>query len=331
MSAKRLKWLDGMRGLAILWIVFVHFVVIFTHNETADFPGLLGLLLFGISGKLAVAGCSVIMGYFASKPSSVSIWRYAWKRYITFVIPILIVEVMYLLLTRFPALNGYAILCSSAITQPLTSLLPVLLKDAFLFKAELIPTYWCVGDFALGSILTFSLSRLTQNQPFWAQMFVCVASLFVLIWLEYTWLAIIVMGWALRLLLKCRFPFRKNVVFCLSVLAFVPWLIRRNEGFLTYLLDGTASVAVLYVFAQWKWIQKILSFRPLVFLGVLSLEIFIIHVPLFNILRHLVSDLCNYNLPVGVYAVMFVAVMLITLPVAAGWKKMTAHHFHKQS
>ena len=69
MQKQRIAWLDGMRGLAILWIVFVHFVTIFTLNDTAVFPGVLGLILFGISGKLAVAGCSVIMGYFASRPA----------------------------------------------------------------------------------------------------------------------------------------------------------------------------------------------------------------------------------------------------------------------
>lgn len=323
MACKRLKWLDGMRGLAILWILFVHFVVVFSHNETADFPGFLGLLLFGISGKLAVAGCSVIMGYFASKPASVSLWRYAWRRYITFVIQILLAEGIYLLLTRIPAVNGYALSCVPELSWPLRSLIPLFLKDAFLFEAQLISTYWCVGAFAAGSILTFLLSHFMENKPLWMQMLVCAAAIGGLIQLECTWLAIILMGWALRLLLKCHFPFQKNPLLWIAMLSVVPWMIRRNEGFLTYLLDGAASVIVLYVFSQWKWIQTLLSFRPVAFLGTISLELFIIHVPIFYVLRQIIHPLCALWLPTGVYAVMFAAVMLITIPAAAVWKKMT--------
>ena len=324
MKNHRLAWMDGMRGLAILWIVFVHFVTIFTPNETADFPGLLGLVLFGISGKLAVAGCSVIMGYFASKPVSADkkIWKYSLRRYLSFVVHILLIEGAYLLLTRIPALNGYALRCVPELRQPLSQLLPVYLADAFLFKAQLIPTFWCVASFVLGSILAFALAKLSGNLPLWLRSLICAGVIAALIWLDCTWLAIALMGWALRLLLEWEIPFRRHALFGLALLAFVPWMIRRGECPQTYLLDGAAAVLVLYVFAQWNWVQKLLSFRPLSGLGVITLELFMLHVPLFEVLRHLINDLCDLALTVPQYGLMFAAVMAVVIPAALLWKQL---------
>ena len=322
MRTQRLAWLDGMRGLAILWIAFVHFVSIFTPNSQVIFPGIWRLLLFGISGKLAVAGCSVIMGYFASKPSAVPVWRYALRRYLTFAVQVFLIEGLFLLLTRIPALNGYALLCIPELNQPLSALLPGFAADVFLFKAQLIPTYWCVGDFVAGSILTFALSRLTGKMPLWGRMLVCAGAIAVLIALECTWLAICLMGWALRLLMECRIPFRGHPLFWIVLLAFVPWMIRRGECPRTYLLDGAASVLVLYVFAQWSWIQKVLCFRPLARLGTITLEFFMLHVPLFEIVRHLIRSVCELPLGVPEYAVMFAAMMALAVPAAIGWRKL---------
>jgi len=324
LKTKRLAWLDGMRGLAILWVVFVHFVVIFTPNETADFPGLIGLLLFGISGKLAVAGCSVIMGYFASRPvpREKTIWKYSLRRYLTFVVHVLFIEGCYLLLSRFPALNAYTLSSVPELGQPLSALLPVYLADTFLFQANLIPAFWCVDSFVAGSILAFALSRLTEERPLWLQSLICAAVIAILIALDCIWLAIALMGWALRLLLEWKIPFRKNPLFWILLLAFVPWMIRRGECPQTYLLDGAASVLVLYVFAQWDWIQKVLSFRPLAGLGVITLELFMLHVPVFEILRHLLGRLCELPLTVPHFALMFAAIMAITIPATLGWRKL---------
>jgi len=42
MKTKRVAWIDGMRFLAMAWIMFGHFLVIFTPNVEAELPGLLG-------------------------------------------------------------------------------------------------------------------------------------------------------------------------------------------------------------------------------------------------------------------------------------------------
>ena len=333
MQRQRLAWMDGMRGLAILWIVFVHFVVIFTPNENADFPGVLGLILFGISGKLAVAGCSVIMGFFASKPlpppHARKIWKYALRRYSTFVMHIFLIEGCYLLLTRIPAINGYALRCVAELSQPLSQLLPFYLADAFVFRATLIPTFWCVDSFVAGSILAFVLAGLTEKMSLWLRCLICVAAIAVLIMFECIWIAIALMGWALRLFLEWKIPFRKRPLYWLLLLAFVPWMIRRGECPQTYLLDGAASVLVLYVFAQWNWIQKLLAFRPLALLGSMTLELFILHVPLFEIFRQLINDLCERSLNVPQYVLLFLAVMSLTIPITIGYRMLTGRWLNR--
>ena len=331
MKAQRMDWLDGMRGLAIFWIIFVHFVVIFTPNETADFPGFLGLLLFGISGKLAVAGCSVIMGYFASMPRTHrrTIWTYSIRRYLTFAIQVFLIEGCYLLLSRLPALNGYALRSVPELERPLRELLPMYIADVFLFKAQLIPTYWCVLSFVVGSILTFSLARLTENMALWLRCLICAVAIGTMIAIDATWIAIALMGWALRLLMEWKIPLQKHPLWGLLLLAFVPWMIRRGECPQTYLLDGAASVVVLYVFAHLNWLQKILSFRPLAKLGVITLELFMLHVPIFELLRHLLDVVCALPLTIFQYSLMFVAVMAITLPLTFGWRKLTRQLFPK--
>lgn len=320
--SERLAWLDGMRGLSILWIVFVHFVAVFTFNHNVVFAGFWGTLLYGVSGKLAVAGCCVILGYFASKPSRVSVWRYSLRRYFGFVLPVLLMELIQLSIARVPSLSWYARQSVPELAWPFSQQLPLLLEDVFLFKARLIPTYWCVDDFVLGSIITFALHRWTEKWSFVVRSLICLLAIAGMIALREIWIAICLMGWLFRLMTECRVPFSKNPVFQIALLAAALFMIRRGESPRTYLFDGAASVIVLYVFSQCGGMRKTLSFRPLAWLGSITFELFLVHVPLFWLFRALLDELVDRPLSTLCYGILFACMFALAVLMAALWRKV---------
>lgn len=293
---KRIGWLDGIRGLSILWIMIVHFMVIFTEYTQGFSYGKLGVLLYGVTGKLAVAACSVILGYFASKPSRVPVWVHAIRRYVQFALPILVIELFYFASSRMGGdISSFQLNCAPFLLNETPVILRAILRDAFLFETSLVDAYWCVRSFFVSSVLIFAMARLLQKQPQWVRLVACLVLMALFLLWYKLWHVICLMGWLLRIIQEMDFSFAKKPVTWVLLLLPLPWLIRRPECSLTYLLNGVASVLVCYVCFQCRAAQRALGIRPLAWLGQLSMELFLWHIPMFHFLRNIIGFLYHHG------------------------------------
>ncbi|MBP3650933.1 MAG: hypothetical protein J6K73_14255 [Clostridia bacterium] len=320
MSKRRVQWIDGIRGLAILWVLFVHAVTIFTPNENADFPGLLGKLLYGISGKLAVACCCVILGYFASESRPIKFVSYAIKRSVPFMIQVLIIEVFHYVISLLLGPDSYMVRCNSFLLEPTPNIIKALLSDALLLSEHLIPTFWCIDDFVLASLLVFLMQLVLQKQKLWLAITVTLTTVILLYLFGFVWLSAGVMGYLLRLLLKQKINI--HPLFWSILLLPIPWLIRRGECPLTYFYNGIACLLLIYVVFQWPPCQKIFAFPPFAFSGTVALEAFMLHVPIFELIRSLLSPLYSqFSLNTFHYALLIIPAMITAIGVAWLWHR----------
>lgn len=327
LQTKRIRWMDSVRCLAMSWILFVHFVSVFTPNTNVRFPGIWGLILFGISGKLAVACFCVLLGYFASAPSRVSVPIYLARRYLSFALQILVAELLYygmaLLLPRGLYLSRY---CPILYEGPQV-VLPGILRDTFLLKAQVLPTYWCVDDFLYGSAAVFLLQKLVGRQRRFVQLIACAALFGGLLVLNQLWVAICLLGYVLRLMEDVRLPDEPLVL--IGLVLFLPWLIRRGECGTTYLLDGFACLAVLFVLSRLPWCQQVLSAQPLVRFGQHTFEVFLLHVPIYQGIQSLL-ELAGWSWPpLWGYCVLFPMVFTLVTLAAFAWRRATARTLYR--
>ena len=103
----------------------------------------------------------------------------------------------------------------------------------------------------------------------------------------------------------------------LSLFLLLPWLIRRGECDLTYLLDGVACMIILYIVANTGWLRAFLGLRPFAWLGSYTFELFLLHIPMYYLLRSLM-DWANASMLVHV--LQFLVVLPLTVAAAAGWR-----------
>lgn len=321
MQTKRIGWIDGVRSLAMGWILIVHFISIFTINTHARFPGVLGLILYGISGKLAVACFCVLLGYFASKPSNESILGYAVRRYLFFAVQILVIELVYYGLVRILPDYYLCVFAPWMYNEPSTLLISIL-KDAFLFKASVLPTLWCVDDFIIGSVAVFAVSKLLRNQNYLVRLLSCIALFSIGLIVNHLWAALCVLGYLLRLTDDITVPTKISIPLSIILLCLIPWMIRRGENDLTHLLDGVACLCLLWTIGQFSWMQRIMSWRPLTLLGSYTFELFLLHVPVFHIIETLFHCWQIQRPPQPVYYLYFILVLPFTVLCAILWRKL---------
>ena len=325
MPRRRIEWMDGVRCLAMFWILFVHFIAVFTTNTNVRFPGTLGLLLFGISGKLMVAMFCVLSGYFASKPPQHSILSYALRRWLFFAVQILIIELVYYAASLLLPQGSYLSRQCLILSEPPSVVLPAILGDAFLLKAQVLQTYWCVDDFIFGGIVVMIGQKLVHDRPLLVRIAVCMLLFAASLALDRLWIGICMLGWLLRLLLEVRIPFKPVVLPALVLL--LPWLIRRGECEPTYLMDGIACVIALLVAGNWPWLQRMLSVQPLPFWGARTFEMFLLHIPVYQVFESLLQVCGLHRPPTAGYVLLFVLALSLVLLATYGWRKMSERFF----
>ena len=107
----REKWVDSIRFISIEIIFGVHFIAACAPDMSKLWhEGVTGMILCGISGKLAVAMFSVLLGYFAARAGAkadFSMSRYMCRRYIKFSVAIFgILALLAMLSFSMKALGG---------------------------------------------------------------------------------------------------------------------------------------------------------------------------------------------------------------------------------
>lgn len=96
MKESRIGWIESLKLLASLLVFTTHFLAEF-KGEWLVYWGK-GQILYGVSGKLAVSFFFLMAGFFAMKANKDNTWKYITKRYVRFVVPIFLIEIIMFLL-----------------------------------------------------------------------------------------------------------------------------------------------------------------------------------------------------------------------------------------
>lgn len=180
-----------------------------------------------------------------------------------------------------------------------------------------------MDDFLCGSAAVFLLQKLVGRQRRLVQLLVCAAPFGVLLALNQLWAAICLLGYALRLVEDVRLPDEPLVLIGLVLL--LPWLIRRGECGTTYLLDGFACLAALFVLSRLSWCQRLLSVQPLVYFGQHTFEVFLLHVPIYQGIQSLL-ELAGWSWPpLWGYCLLFPVMFALVTLAAFAWRRAAAH------
>lgn len=300
----RVRYFDTIKFFAILWVYLVHFISyycssLFSYWRTAP----TSWVLFGVTGKLAVAMFSVILGYFAylSGTKGGSLSNFTIKRYISFFITGLFINTLY-------AICG-ALGWKSA-TYDLTTVLVTSLKIGY----DIFPTFWCMFDFLLSSVLSFinGKYRLSPSAVF--------LQIVIFLLVGKIWIAICLMGnllYGLQHNETCAALMRKKPV-QLLLFIIVFFAVKRPESNVTYVIDGICSMLVLLIISGNETFQKVLSCKPLSYLGKNSLGIYILHPLTYTLLGAPLFELLSPVRYSVVFIVVFITCLAVMLPLSIG-------------
>ncbi|MCR5576746.1 MAG: acyltransferase [Oscillospiraceae bacterium] len=306
---KRVEWIDSCRFLAMLVIMVTHFLAMFSPDALQLWEQMPGrLILGGITGKLSVAVFFVLLGYFASKPKPFSLsafGRYTLRRYIYFVFFALLATLLYLLggyavtwLFHTPDESVFVILSDG----PRYNLI-YLLRDGFLLEDHYIDTLWCMQSLFLASIVCRLFGYLPARLGPGLRALLAFAVIALLLLLNaafFVWVCVGLLGCLLRLVsdssreLRIK-PLLPRLLLFLTGLVIIK--LPLDEGPLLYFLQGLVALTWTYLILCAESVQRFLSRAPLPRLGKLTMGLFVLHTPVYSLLRSSLFPLMQKVLP----------------------------------
>ena len=272
----------------MLMVVIPHFIVAFCP-EYAIVWQTHSLFLKGISGKHGVAIFCVLIGYFSSRKSYSNIPTYLIRRYLQFAINMALVLVVYscvdsaLLHLQFV---GFVKQLMNAVLESL------------LFNCGMNPTLWCVKDMFYGSIICFVLGNYFEMEDKRKQLGV-VMGIALFMFFANVWIAICILGVALRLFESFEIKGRTKLIVCLLFAVAIPLLYRHGESHKTYMMQGISCCMFMYVcmcVSALEFVKKLPGLKVLPFLGNISFYVFLWHTPINFVLKLLALDLPSWAL-----------------------------------
>lgn len=236
MKSERIAWIESLRAIALLMVVVTHFIAAFCPKAFGVWQTH-SLFLKGISGKHGVAIFCVLIGYFASAKRNIGLVAYAVKRYLQFVINILIVLVTFSIV--------YATVLGLGFTEIGKGVL-VAFEESVLFRDGINPPLWCVRDLFFGSLVCFVLGNCCNLDDNWKKL-VFVLAIAVFEYFTDVWISICILGAALRVSQGIVLPQKVKPVLCVLFVVAIPLLYRHEESTKTFLMQGLSCGLCMYV------------------------------------------------------------------------------------
>lgn len=314
----RMYWIDSIKLLAISWIFFTHFCVSARDSLeiTFDWGKYGSWLLYGITGKYAVAFFCVILGYFASKSKAQFSSDRVLNRYFQFCIPLLIVS----------SLQYLFFFIEHSVSLREIILIP---RMCFLFQSsKLCSPAWCMPFFFTASIIIYLLNSKKHRiliMSFLAVLFLAT---------DLIWISICLFGALIHYAAQLPFVIRaleklnKHMILFSAIkillLVFSYLIIRFPENNTTYILDGISASVVFIVCLNSEIIQKVLSLSSMFCkAGRYSFEIFLLHTFVYLATnQYLFSRISHSFHPTLVFWLAFVVAYIFTLICAYGLSKL---------
>lgn len=328
---KRIDWIDSCRFLAMAVTLFVHFLQTFCPAALGFWePGPTFWLTRGFQGKIVFVLYFVLLGYFACTPKRFSLSafaRYALRRYLLFVFFSFLATLAFILggyvitwIFHTPDPDVFRILSDG----PQYNLI-YLLRDAFYLEDHYIDSFWCMKDLFFASIVCRLYGYLPSSvRPQLRALIVCVliAVLMLINPVEHIWICVALMGCLLRLSMEHadNWAWIKQprirllvVLFTIAILKIPP-----GEGPFLFFVQGVADSVWMLMINYNERIQHALSRAPMPYLGKLSMGIFVIHTPVYCLIRSSLFPIMQRSLPNAVtYAVCFP--LGVSLSILGAW------------
>jgi len=335
MRTRKIIWIDTIRFLAIYWIVVIHFFALYCPGLLKYWRiGFTGYFLGGLTGKSALVMFCVLIGYFATRKFSRyhDYGIYAVRRYFQFSINLLLINtfvVAVIILQQniqkyFPAAAQYLNLCGDTFS------VRVIIADSFFFGYRIVPTFWCIPSFFIGSLVCAALARITSAQKSLKYVVYAVVIIISILSGYNVWVVNCMLGGlAFHLINENICLWKKNIIklpllVILTVLIVILIKTCRKEHSATFIKQGIASALLLVVLSKSPLIQGILNCKWMSSMGSKSLYVFLIHAPIqiyiSYIILKLLSTICAVSLALSIT---FVATVVVTVYGAVLFQKIS--------
>ncbi len=306
---KQLEFLNTLRFLAVVWIVFAHFNYqcfsnYYEQNILSDLcynsKSFLYWIFYGITGKYAVSMMCIISGFLVAKKfykKAVDFGKFIFNRYLRLMLPIFVVCTIYTIIMLFIGntisissyLNGVLWPGNNGINEHLGYIL----------------------DFFIGNILIALLTYLFSNKKYLPLLYIPL--MLLLYYMDKVWILSTVAGGLTYQL--CEILKEKNLykywylIILLPIIWFIP---RGEESSWIYLMDTiVCSLIVLTLYCLPK-LQNAFNWNHLKDIKKISYSLFITHGLVNNLLSgHIVLYFKNINIIANPYIVQLVTFLIV--------------------
>lgn len=314
---KQLEFLNTLRFMAVIWIVFAHFNYqcfshYFTENILENFcyhnTSWLYWIFYGITGKYAVAMMCVISGFLVAKKfyrKAVDFGKFIFNRYLRLMLPIFITCTIYVIIKIIQGnhislseyLNGVLWLGNNGINEHLGYIL----------------------DFFLGNVFIAILTYLFSNKKYFPLLYIPL--IILLYYMEKIWILSTVIGGLTYHL--CEYIKEKKLYkywYLLIIIPIVWYLPRGEENYKIYLRDTIACSAIVITLYCLPKLQKLLNWNKLKSIKKISYSLFVTHGLVNSLLSgYIVQYFKDINIITNVYLIQIVTfsiVLIIDLVIA---------------
>ena len=327
---KRVQWIESSRFLAMFWILIGHFLATFYPSALSLWePGPTWWLLGGFPGKLAFTLYFVLLGFFACSPKPFTLSGFAvytLRRYLLFVFFGFFATLAFILgayavtwIFHTPDADVFRILSDG----PQYNLI-YLLRDAFLLEDHYIDSFWCMPHLLFSSVVCRLFGYLPERVRPRTRALIACALIAVFLLIDpgaCIWICVALLGCLLRLVMDhASWTWLENPRLRLLVLMITIAVLKIpiEEGPLLFFLEGLVDSTWMLLIARSPRVRAFLSRAPLPCLGGLSMGIFVIHTPVYCLLRSSLFPLMLDRLPgIVTYPLCFCLGILLTL--AGAW------------
>jgi peptidoglycan/LPS O-acetylase OafA/YrhL len=299
-SKEKVLFFQGLRFIACFSVMLVHFLAIYKPGFLIYWTaGTWSIFLGPFKGKVALALFCVLTGYFSASnvfqmKKDFHFGKYIFRRYLRLMPPVLLVN-FFIYLTDALYLRIGAAYGLASPYQKLSFSVSGLIQDALLFSGYYNSPLWILRDLFIGSILVALLAYYFADKK--NRILGYILSILILIACGKYWLMACVIGLVLREAVISGLVIMKHKAVLFSCFL-CGWFLCQLPGneflfvscFVWYALGTALLTAVVF---NVKCIQRILSLRPLVFLGDLSFSMYLWHIPIYRVIPPLLFLVFN--------------------------------------
>lgn len=322
MQKKRIGWIDSVRFLAIFWVMTTHYISVY-HGHWLGYwnEGISSYFLQGLTGKFAVAIFCLLTGYFTAVKMSreYSLPGYIRDRYLQFSQGVLFMNAA--LAVGIRTLYHFGIINLGF--RPDVHNVKGILHDSFLFSSEIILPFWCIQVFFVSGVLLAFVYKI--KKCFGIR---CILALLCMAG-GYVWVGLCILGSVLYDVQQFegtgKFLEKRWLQLLLLAGSFV--IIQRPEGNLTFILYGAAGFCILLVLFYNPRLQGWLDRKPLRFLGVISFEFYLVHIPVQTIISFYIYLFLMNRINIDVaFIISYAATLMIDIGAAYLYHKFLANY-----